>query len=158
MSHRSNRRSGGFSLVELVIVIVIIGVVAAIALPRMSRGAKGASDAALTANLAVLRNAIEMYAAEHGGTYPTLATIADQLTGFSDVNGNTSATSSSTYIYGPYVRKIPALPVGDEKGSTAFTDTAGTADKGWVYNATTGAISANTTTEADDQGVLYSAY
>ena len=63
-------RRQAFSLVELVIVVVIIGIIAAIAVPRMSRAANGAGDAALWGNLATLRGAIDMYAAEHGGGYP----------------------------------------------------------------------------------------
>ena len=59
-----NHRNRGFSLLELVIVVVIIGIIAAIAIPRMSRGSAGAADAALTGNLAVLRNAIDLFAAE----------------------------------------------------------------------------------------------
>ena len=159
MVKRTRRtRNEAFSLVELVIVVVIIAVIGAIALPRMSRGAKGARDSGLVADLAVLRNAIEMYAAEHAGAYPTLASIDDQLTLYTDIDGSTSATKTATAIYGPYVRKVPKLKVGDEKGETGFTATAGTAGNGWVYNQTTGGISANTTTEADDAGVLYNTY
>ena len=68
----ANRKSA-FSLVELVIVIVIIGIIAAIAVPRISRGAKGATDSALKGDLTALRSAIDLYAAEHGGSFPTVA-------------------------------------------------------------------------------------
>ena len=61
-----NRSRKGFSLIELVIVVVIIGIIAAIAIPKMSKGAAGAGDSALQGNLAVLRNAIELYNSEHG--------------------------------------------------------------------------------------------
>ncbi len=156
---RRTRRGKGFSLIELVIVVVIIGIIGAIAIPRISRGASGASDSALTANLAVLRNAIDLYATEHGGTFPALSTIANQLTLYSDATGGTSATKDTTHIYGPYLRSIPALPVGAEKGSTAFTDTLGTEDCGWVYNATEGTVKANTAaTEKDASNKLYSEY
>ena len=64
------KRTRGFSLVELVIVIVIIGIIAAIAVPRISRGAKGASDSAVRGDLAALRAAIDLFAAEHKGVYP----------------------------------------------------------------------------------------
>ena len=158
MQTKAMHRTGAFSLVELVIVVVIIAVIGAIAIPRMSQGAKGASDAALKADLAALSNAIEMYAAEHNGTYPTLAAFEAQLTQYSDTSGSTSATKTGDFVYGPYLREIPPLKVGPEKGQTAATDTAGTADKGWVYNQSTGDIRANTTTETDSSGKLYSAY
>lgn len=155
----TQRKRRGFSLIELVIVVVIIGIIGAIAIPRLSRGAEGASDSGLTGDLAVLRNAIDLYATEHGGDYPALATIEAQLTTYTDANGNTSATKTGAYIYGPYIRKIPALKVGAEKGESEFTDTPGTADKGWVYNATTGEVHANTGAgEKDASGKLYSDY
>ncbi|MDX2146469.1 MAG: prepilin-type N-terminal cleavage/methylation domain-containing protein [Planctomycetota bacterium] len=147
----------GFSLVELVIVVVIIGIIAAIAVPRMSRGAAGAADSNLTANLRLLRNAIELYQTEHQGTLPTATSIVDQLTTYTDIAGTTNATKTSTYIYGPYIRSVPALPVGARRGSTGIA-AADAANIGWIYTESTGEIRANTTTEADDRGVLYSAY
>lgn len=151
-------RSKAFSLIELVIVVVIIGIIGAIAIPRISRGSAGAADSATVGDLAVLRNAVDLYATEHGGTYPTLANITNQLTQFTDADGATSATKTTTHIYGPYLRKIPALKVGAAKGSTAFTDTPGTANKGWVYNESTGDVKTNTTTEKDVADKLYSDY
>src|SRR5688500_621339 len=114
----------GFSLIELVIVVVIIGIIAAIAIPRLSRGAAGAADSAIAGNLSVLRNAIDLYATEHGGTYPALATFEAQLTQFSDASGTTSATKTATAIYGPYLRKVPPLPVGPTgyKNTTTVVD------------------------------------
>ena len=156
--NNKRKRRGGFSLLELVIVVVIIGVIAAIAIPRMSRGSAGAADAALSGNLAVLRNAIDMYAAEHGGTFPAVGTIADQLTLYSSVTGATNATSSSTYIYGPYIRKIPALPVGAKKGKTDIAAATGD-DIGWIYTAASGTIAANCTdSETDAAGTKYNEY
>lgn len=150
------RRARGFSLIELVVVVVILGVIAAIAIPRMSRGAAGAADSGLASDLAVLRNAIEMYRAEHGGAYPGAATIADQLTMYTNAAGATSATKTGAYIYGPYIAAVPALKVGANRGNTdiAAADAAGV---GWIYNATTGTIVANAS-ESDESGVAYSSY
>jgi len=158
-SKLTNSKRRGFSLIELVIVVVIIGIIGAIAIPRLSRGAAGASDAALSGDLAVLRNAIDLFATEHKGTYPTLANIETQLTQYSDINGTTSATKTGNFIYGPYIRKVPALKVGAEAGSATFTATAGTIGSGWVYNATTGTIYSNTAVgEVDATGKKYSDY
>lgn len=152
-----NRRRGAFSLIELVIVVVIIGIIAAIAIPRLSRGSAGAADSALTANLAVLRKAIELYQAEHGA-FPTAAEITDQLTLFTNDAGATSATKTSTFIYGPYIRAIPALPVGAKKGMNGIAAATG-ATVGWIYNESTGVISANCPdAEVDARGVKYNAY
>lgn len=154
----NHKRVLGFSLIELVIVVVIIGIIGAIAIPRMSRGAEGASDSALIANLAVLRNAIDLYATEHGGTYPPASSIADHLTGYSTVSGaSAQATKDATHIYGPYIRTVPPLPVGAKKGDSGIA-AATAAGIGWIYNETTGTITANTTTEDDAAGKLYNTY
>jgi prepilin-type N-terminal cleavage/methylation domain-containing protein len=152
------RRPRGFSLIELIIVIVIIGIIGAIAIPRMSRGAAGAADSAVTANLAILRNAIDLYHTEHGGQYPTFANIVGQLTTYTDDNGNVNAERTSVFIFGPYLRAIPSLPVGPNKGSTTITDSAGTAGFGWVYNEATGEIRANTGTLTDARNIEYRNY
>ena len=158
MSKRMAKRNRGFSLLELVIVVSIIGIIAAIAIPRFSRATAGASDAALTGDLAVMRNAIDMYAAEHGGTFPTLAAIVAQLTTYTDAGGTANATKTTTYIYGPYIRAIPKLPVGAKKGQTGIDDEVGAAI-GWVYTAATGDIIAATAdSEVDASGDKYNEY
>ncbi|MCA9275280.1 MAG: prepilin-type N-terminal cleavage/methylation domain-containing protein [Phycisphaerales bacterium] len=153
-----NTRSA-FSLIELVIVVVIIGIIGAIAIPRMSRGAAGAADSGLVADLAVMRSAIDLYKAEHGGTLPTLADIEEQLTTYTNDAGTANATKSTTYYLGPYLREIPKLKVGTNKGLAGFVATQGGTTEGWVYNATTGAVSANLAdTELDVRGIQYNAY
>ncbi len=162
------RNKWGFSLVELVIVVVIIGVIAAIAVPRISRGAKGAYDSSVRGSLAALRNAIDMYAAEHGGAFPGADgdqdTLADQLTKKTDKSGNVG-TTAGVHIYGPYLRKgIPPLEVGPNRGATGveMVNTGPAVDEtkttsGWVYNYTTGDLIANTDDE-DEAGNKYDTY
>ncbi len=146
-----------FSLIELVIVVVIIGIIGAIAIPRMSRGASGAADTALTGNMAVLRNAIDLYQTEHGGTYPTVVSFVAQMSTYTDDAGAAVATKDATHIFGPYLRVIPPLPVSTNKGNTTVAAAAG-AGVGWIYNEITGQITPNTGTEKDARGVLYSSY
>lgn len=152
-------RTRAFSLIELVIVVVIIGIIAAIAVPRMSRGAAGAADSALTANLAMLRNAVDLFQTEHGGAFPSITDLPNALTQFSNETGTTfSASKTATEYYGPYLRAIPALPVGSNKGLNTFTATLGGA-YGWVYDAATGGFKANLPgTEKDVRGIAYNAY
>ena len=140
-----NRRA--FSLIELVIVVVIIGIIAAIAIPRMSRGATGAAENSLRANLALLRNAIELFQTENGGTYPAVGGLAQALTGFSDGNGGTQAYGTGVrpggHPYGPYLREIPKLGIGSNKDFNTF-GAAAAAGTAWVYTAASGDVKANT--------------
>ncbi len=161
-------RKPGFSLVELVIVVVIIGVIAAIAVPRISRGAKGASEAALLGSLRTLRDAIDTYAAEHGGERPAqdkqLQTFIDQLTKRTNDAGE-AGTTDGEHIYGPYLRSMPPVPVGPNDGATGvkFKEDGNVAmgggdkDKGWIYNFKTGHIYANSD-QSDESGVEYKTY
>ncbi len=174
MNLRSRKMRGGFSLIELVIVVVIIGIIGAIAIPRMSRGAEGAADSALTANLAVLRNALDLYATEHTGQFPTLSQLnagingnagVNALLGYSNAVGDSfNATKDTTHIFGPYLRSIPPLPVGSFKGDNGFEDMANigsqsNGDEGWAYDATSGTVRANLpNTAIDASGKPYNQY
>ncbi len=158
MRDRTRTTRDGFSLLEVVIVVAIIAILAAIGIPRMSRGSKGANDSAVSGDLAVLRNAIDLYAAEHGGTLPGATTIADQLIKYTDASGATSADKTGGFIYGPYIRKIPPLPVGTTRKGSSGIAAADAAGIGWLYDSTTGSIKANTNTDRDDAGVLYTDY
>ena len=161
MLKNRSRKNRAFSLLELVIVVVIIGIIAAIAIPRMSRGSAGAADSALSGDVAVLRNAIDLFAAEHGGKYPKLASITTQLTQYTDsLNTSTpSATKDPNYPYGPYIRVIPKLKVGANKNSDVFGATLGSGTYGWCYSETTGEIKANCAdAEVDGAGTKYNTY
>ena len=134
-----------FSLVELVIVVTIIGVLASIAVPRLSGAATGANSAALQATLAGVRKAIDMYFAEHGsypGSDPSAKTpsgdwFIKQLTMYSDDDGNTNVSYSTTFQFGPYLRKpFPTNPTND-LDTVRVKPTPGTPDPadgsyGWV--------------------------
>jgi prepilin-type N-terminal cleavage/methylation domain-containing protein len=170
MARKNTSRVGrrGFSLIELVIVVVIIGIIAAIAIPRMSRGTAGASDSALGGNLNVLRNAVELYTSEHGGLLPTAAAIENQLTQYTDDQGNAQATKDATHQYGPYLRKIPAIPVGTLKGTAAAThfqtaanDTVVTSSPtgAWLFNTVSGNVKPNLPdSDVDQNGKIYNTY
>jgi prepilin-type N-terminal cleavage/methylation domain-containing protein len=161
-----NRAKRAFSLIELVIVVVIIGIIGAIAIPRMSRGAEGAADSALVSNLATLRSAIDLFATEHGGKFPTLAQMPTALISYSNETATTIQAAKdgpNGIIYGPYLRAVPSLPVGAQRGDTGFGDAASgytaAGNIGWLYNASTGELKANCdATEQDARGKLYTAY
>jgi prepilin-type N-terminal cleavage/methylation domain-containing protein len=118
----------GFTLVELLIVVIILAILAAIVIPQFSSATTDTQEAALDSNLGGLRNAIELYKAQHTaypgagvsngnaactGTKGT-ATAAgaqafmDHLLMYTDSAGNACTVGDSTFKYGPYLRK--ALP------------------------------------------------
>ncbi len=139
------RHYPAFSLIELVIVVVIVGIIAAIAIPRLSRGAEGAAESALRGDLAVMRKAIDLYVTEHVGDYPSYGSFQFQMTMFSNTTGGTAASRGAGFIYGPYLRSIPPLPYGNNMGATAIKmpPPDGLGPYGWVYDETTGHITAN---------------
>ena len=158
-------RQRGFSLIELVIVVVIIGIIAAIAIPRMSRGSAGAAESALAGDMAEMRQALDHYQAEHG-KYPDAASVANQLTQYTDASGATNPSPDPTHIYGPYLRAIPPLPVGSEKGSSNISSQASGAGApaavvpggfGWIYDPS-GLIYPNTGAQLDTAGNPYMNY
>ena len=154
-------RRAGFSLIELVIVIVIIGVLSAVAIPRITRGAQNARATALKADLATLRRAIETYRAEHDGLMPTRGDIVNQLTKYTNADGTSWSDTpdpGNGIIFGPYLTKVPALPVALEPGEVDISDVDGVG-VGWIYDDATGLIRSNTDdSEVDSGNVKFNTY
>jgi prepilin-type N-terminal cleavage/methylation domain-containing protein len=160
---RTAARARAFSLIELVIVVVIIAIIGAIAIPKMSRGSSGAADSSLVQDLATMRTAIDLYNTEHPTATLTVAmggpAVATALTSYSDSLGNTSPTKTATAIYGPYLKAVPTLPVGTNKGLTTVTATgpAGTGAFGWYFDGVS--FYANDPgTDVDASGNAYNGY
>ena len=157
--HRSRAtRRRAFSLLELVIVIVIMGVLAAIAVPRIVGASERAKAEAVSNDLAEVRNAIEVYKAEHQGRIPGLQFVA-QMTQYSNETGTTSANRGPKFPFGPYLKEIPKNPYSG-KNTVRFllqaAQSAGTraTDRGWTYNTVTGEFAADCAdTRVDVTGV-----
>ncbi|GAC1415464.1 MAG: hypothetical protein NVSMB6_17780 [Burkholderiaceae bacterium] len=60
----------GFTLIELLIVVIILAILAAIVIPQFSNSTTDAKEATLDSNLSAIRSAVELYRAQHNGTYP----------------------------------------------------------------------------------------
>ena len=144
-----------FSLLEVVIVVAIVAMLAAIAIPRFGAGTRHSEESALKKDLDCLRTAIEHYAVEHLGSYPTKVA---QLLQYSDADGNTSTKPDTLHIFGPYIHNIPPLPVGQHKGRSGIGVADGP-DIGWIADWPNGAIRANTLSgEKDHTGKAFSDY
>lgn len=161
----------GFTLIELLIVVIIIAILAAIAIPQFSNSSTDAQESASLANLATIRSAVELYRAQHNGIYPSKApvgappatacpvagsavdndatTFSDQLSKYSSASGHTCTTQVAGYIYGPYLRAIPAEPLTNASNVVVVTTDAatpaGAATTGWRFQNVTGAVQINST-------------
>jgi len=182
---RTRRETAGFTLIELLLVVIVIGIVAVVAIPQFTDSARDARESTVRANLAAMRNAVELYYHQHSNNYPGEIDHTDgsgaptdrynsflaQMTQYSDATGETSATLDRTnYPYGPYLKSgIPPNPLGEADASgTVITDsvnvTASTgvisadgasATTGWSFNASTGELIANSDDTSSDGSTTY---
>ena len=170
MQNDRMRNQNGLTLIEILIVVVLMGIIAAVAIPRFSTTTQEALENTLDANLASLRNAIELYAAQHGGRYPgqfketdgTTAVASDaeataaftaQLTRYSNVQGKTSTSKdAANYPFGPYFREgLPkaSLPtesntvIADYDEVNDIANTVASDGTGWKIAVQTGQIIVN---------------
>jgi len=158
ITHRPGCRA--FSLLELVIVVIVLAIIAAIAVPRISRAQKGAADTTLRRDLQVLRNALDLYLAEHDGALPPAQHIGAALFVYSNKAGTMFHSEPSEQFYlGPYLKlPPPPLPVGRRKGAMGLEAEDGLY-VGWIYDADTATIRANCDDdEVDASGKRYNEY
>ncbi|HVP11572.1 MAG TPA: prepilin-type N-terminal cleavage/methylation domain-containing protein [Phycisphaerae bacterium] len=131
-------RRGAFTLVELLIVVIILGILAAVVIPQFTDASTDARGSSLTMNLQTVRGQLELYKLQHGGTYPTLANFANQMTMTTDAAGSTTA---GTRPYGPYLQRVPNNPFSNANDVSSTVSSDGT--KGWYYEQATGVFKAN---------------
>ncbi|MCC9601501.1 prepilin-type N-terminal cleavage/methylation domain-containing protein [Stieleria sp. JC731] len=135
-------KRNAFTLIEMVIVILILGIIAAVAAPRMFTTAEQAEINTTRQQLAVLRNAIEMYRAQNGA-YPANGELDTEL---------------ATMLNGPF----PSPSVGPVNGlSGVYYDTTTTAvpvapspdaTNGWAYKPHNGSLKLNLDPGGSDIG------
>lgn len=75
MLSKIRRRSGGFTLIELMIVIAIIAILAAILVPNFIRARAQGQLTACKSNLKNIGTALEMYSTDWSGKYPTATLV-----------------------------------------------------------------------------------
>jgi len=108
MKHNRNRELG-FTLIELLVVIVIIGILAAIALPNFIKARNKAREAEVKSNIHAIQIALERYAVDSGGVYPTFLVGAER---------DNNIIKSSVNLQGNGVSQFPT------HGQTPFCKTA----------------------------------
>jgi len=156
------RNEKGFTLVEILIVVIILAILAGVVIPQFSSSTDEAKLSVLQGDLATLRGAAELYYHQHNSTYPGDVTsnygghatnaewLVDQLTLYTDIDGEALSTKDVTHKYGPYIKKgIPVNPFNDL--NTVDVDdveddlTAAAADGGeaWKFYTQTGQLFAD---------------
>jgi prepilin-type N-terminal cleavage/methylation domain-containing protein len=125
-----------FAFVELIIVVAIIGILAAIAMPSFQSHAMEARESAGKDNLRILRNTVQLYAAQHGDVPP----------GY--MNDDSTGTPSFLRVWqqlvkdGKYLPSLPYNPFNELNditvlgNSDAFPAEA-PGDTGWIYKPVT---------------------
>ena len=131
-----SKQRNGFTLIELVVVILILGILAGVGAPKLFSTSGVAAENGLKQTLSIVRDGIELYAADNAGAFPPCT-------------GDGTGAGNFHELMSEYVRgKFPTSPVGSQdnliKPSSADPVVAdGTT--GWMYNPTTGEFICNST-------------
>ena len=159
-------KQAGFTLIEMLIVVLLLGILAMLVIPQISVSTEDASLNTLHSNLGSMRNAIELYYHQHNETYPgehdiTGTATADaaaaataflqQLTQYTDINGDVAAVKDATHIYGPYLKSVtlPTNPYNNDNTVVCdpteddITVRASAGTQGWRFYPQTGVLMAN---------------
>lgn len=137
-----NRRTSGFTLVEILIVVVILGILAAIVIPQFTNASQEAIRGALQSQLQTISSQIELYRVQNAGELPDLdanpvgvaaqengwgVMVAGQFLKEEPFNG---FTGSSTMVIGTEATQLAA---GVRTGGGWVFHNNTTADYGVVY-------------------------
>ena len=139
------KRKSGFTLVEVLIVVVIMAILAATIIPQFSDSTMDAKVSSAKFNLHTIRQQIETFKSQHDGEIPKIVTAGlPALTGTTNKAGTVG--TGTGFIYGPYLKDLPANPFNGSKtvvATTAEPPTAEVDGAGYLYNETLGKIYVN---------------
>ena len=146
MSRLVNRKSKGFTLIEMLIVIVVIAILALIVIPRLLGAGRKAKEATLRGDVHQLRNSIQQFEADCGDYPSALSQLMTEPAAGSTGGGGIALDVNGWQ--GPYLRtpdnNLPKDP---------FTESSTT----WSYTASTGHVASGSTLTAIN-GEAYSTW
>lgn len=157
----------GFTLIEMIIVVIIMGILAAVIIPQIAVTTGDAQLSTLQTDLTSMRNAVEIYYAQHNTTYPGAVDIlgaapaddaaaatafVQQLTRYTNANGVVSDDLDRTnFPFGPYIKgaALPENPYNSlatvhcDRTETDITVKASDGTTGWKFYVLTGVLMAD---------------
>jgi general secretion pathway protein G len=102
-----NRRTQGFTLIELVVVMTIIAILAGAVTLQIKRRTEDAKVTRARADIATIETAVDLYAADNGNPPTTQQGLAALRT-------KPSSPPAPKNWSGPYLKKAPIDPWGNE--------------------------------------------
>ena len=157
----------GFTLIEMIIVVIIMGILAAVIIPQIAVTTGDAQLSTLQTDLSSMRNAVEIYGAQHNSTYPgarditggvpaddaaSATAFVQQLTRYTNANGVVSDDVDRTnFPFGPYIKggALPENPYNSlatvhvDRTETDITVKASDGTTGWKFYMLTGVLMAD---------------
>lgn len=110
LSHRlqQRRRSGGFTLIEIMVVVVILGILAAVVVPRIMDRPDDARVAKARQDIRALQSALELYRLDNY-QYPSTQQGLEAL-----VREPSGDPPARNWKPGGYINSLPKDPWGNE--------------------------------------------
>lgn len=154
-----NRKTRGFTLVEILIVVIILGILAAIVIPQFTEASTDARKSSVASTLQTIRSQIELFKVQHNDIIPGVANDTDGTAAWKIMLKYTDQVSTKItdttgiadkkdldkkIIYGPYLQQAPLNPMNNLSGVLVVTTSSKEGDDapsvGWVFNSDTGEV------------------
>lgn len=161
-TRHGGERSGGFTLLELLIIAVVLAVISLRVIPRMTAAAGDDREAKLVTALQLLRSQLELYAEEHRGESPAgdVTMPVNPEAFMRRLTTETTPAHRAGEGCGPYMYALPVNPF-NQKNTVRYAHKGGargTDEAGWVFELETGTIYSDDAEQTVDGAVAHRDY
>ena len=111
----NKKQKRGFTLIELLVVVAIIGILSSVVLASLNSARGKARDAQRISNFEQIRNALNLYASDNGGSYPWAGNGANFTSWSGCGSGNNDWQVLATMLH-PYISSLALDPFGHIAG------------------------------------------